>query len=197
MVSVRPFRYPIWVGLDRSSVTNPSLKTPASTALLVELGPTAITLTSCGHPPAILVTSRGAATYLDVPAGLPLGLGDDFQQAAIAWGSGDRLLLYTDGLSEARDRHGEFLPLLDIVPQLAAGTPEEALDTLLDELRGHVPRAHLGDDLAVLLLERKRDAAPAINPETHMESTHSQPLAPGTSELGVFRLAATTSPRRP
>jgi hypothetical protein len=68
---------------------------------------------------------------------------------------------------------------------------------LLDELRGHVRRAHLGDDLAVLLLERKRDAAPAINPETHMESTHSQPLAPGTSELGVFRLAATTSPRRP
>jgi hypothetical protein len=110
MVSVRRFRYPIWVGLDRSSVTNPSLKTPASTALLVELGPTAITLTSCGHPPAILVTSRGAATYLDVPAGLPLGLGDDFQQAGIAWGSGDRLLLYTDGLSEARDRHGEFLP---------------------------------------------------------------------------------------
>ena len=165
-----------------------------ATALLVELGPTAITLTSCGHPPAILVTSRGTATYLDVPAGLPLGIGDDFQQATIAWEPGDRLLLYTDGLSEARDRHGKFLPLLDIAPRLAAGTPEEALDTLLEEVRGHVPHAHLGDDLAVLLLERKRDAAPSARPETHTEPNEA--LAPNTPELGVSRLAATT-PARP
>ena len=33
MVSARPFMYPICVGLDRSSATNPSLKTPASTVI--------------------------------------------------------------------------------------------------------------------------------------------------------------------
>ncbi len=149
-----------------------------ATALLVELGPTSITLTSCGHPPAILVTSRGEATYLDVPPGLPLGIGDDFQQVTIPWEPGDRLLLYTDGLSEARDGKGEFLPLLDIAPKLASGTPEQALDTLLDEVRRHVPRAHLGDDLAVLLLERDLGPAAAVDAAMHSETTGTQFLAP-------------------
>lgn len=124
-----------------------------ATALLVELSPGAATFTSCGHPPAILVTSDGKATFVDVPEGLPLGIGDDVGEASIAWEPGDRLLLYTDGLSEARNRHGEFLPLLDLAPKLATGTPEHALDTLLNDVRRHVPNGELGDDLAVLLLE--------------------------------------------
>ena len=33
MVSAKPFMYPICVGLDNSSATNPSLKTPASTVI--------------------------------------------------------------------------------------------------------------------------------------------------------------------
>ncbi len=147
-----------------------------ATALLVELGRTSVTLTSCGHPPAVLVTSRGKATYVDIPAGLPLGIGDDFQQTTIAWQPGDRLLLYTDGFSEARDRKGAFLPLLDIAPQLAAGTPEHALDTLLDAVRGHVPRGHLGDDLAALLLERKADATAVDVVATTTRVTGPQPI---------------------
>ncbi len=131
------------------------------TALLLDLTrQDTITLTSCGHPPAILVRADGEATFLEPPAGLPLGVGDAAEDSSFPWRSGDRVLLYTDGLSEARDVDGEFLLLLDLAPTLAVGNVEDALDNLLDQVRAHVPDGALGDDLAVLLLENT--AVPAV-----------------------------------
>jgi len=124
-----------------------------ATALLVECSPERITLTSAGHPPAILIRRDGAVRFLEVPAGLPLGIGDDFTETTVAWGTGDRLLLYTDGLSEARNADGEFLQVLDACARLGSGTIEDALAALLDKVRRHVPDGKLGDDLAVVMLE--------------------------------------------
>ncbi len=66
---------------------------------------------------------------------------------------GDRLLLYTDGLSEARDERGEYLPLLQLAPLLRESSVEDALDGILAKVREHVPDGQLTDDLAALLLE--------------------------------------------
>ncbi|HET6699375.1 MAG TPA: PP2C family protein-serine/threonine phosphatase [Nocardioidaceae bacterium] len=125
------------------------------TAVLVDTtDPAALTLVSCGHPQPILVDEQGSATYLDLPAGLPLGLGDHYESVTVPWPVGERLLLYTDGLSEARDRRGEFLSLLSLEPQLTDHSVDEALDAVLTTVRRHVPGGHLNDDLAVVLLER-------------------------------------------
>jgi len=132
------------------------------TALLLDLtSRDTITVASCGHPPAILVRSDGNATYLETPAGLPLGVGSATEQRSYPWAPGDRLLLYTDGLSEARDAQGEFLSLLDLGPILANGDVDEALDSLLARVRAHVARGALDDDLAVLLLENAGVREPA------------------------------------
>ena len=90
----------------------------------------------------------------EVAQGLPLGTGlpATFTTTELAWGPGDRVLLYTDGLSEARDERGEFLDLTTL--GAALGEPD-ALDGVLDAVHQHVHGGTLGDDLAVVLLERQ------------------------------------------
>jgi phosphoserine phosphatase RsbU/P len=126
------------------------------TAVLVDTtDPGCLTLVSAGHLPPMLVHPDGTAEFLLDPAGggLPLGLGHRYACHTVRWQPGDRLLLYTDGLSEARDADGEFLDLLTLAPLLADEPLDGALDRVLDAVVAHVVDGELGDDLAMVLLE--------------------------------------------
>ncbi|MGN6131798.1 MAG: PP2C family protein-serine/threonine phosphatase [Nocardioidaceae bacterium] len=128
-----------------------------ATALLLDTSDRGrLVLVSCGHPPPLLVHPDGTGTLLEAPAGLPLGLADDVYECRTAeWHPGDRLLMYTDGLSEARDGDGEFLSVPDLAPLITHGTVEEAVAAVLQAVQHHVPGGRLGDDLAVILLENE------------------------------------------
>ena len=156
-----------------------------ATALLVDLSADGqIRVVSCGHPAAVLLGRDGAA-HVEAPPGLPLGLGREYDEHVVSWAPGDRLLLYTDGLSEARNASGEFLAPLDLAPVLGKGDVEEALDAVLQAVRHHVVTDELGDDLAVLLVENSSQTqhSPefAVSRETRSASRPSSPvrLVPG------------------
>ena len=136
-----------------------------ATALLVESRePGRLTVVRCGHPAPILVTRDGTVTHLDTPTGLPLGLGAGYVAAEVAWQPGDRILLYTDGLSEARARTGDFVPLAAVAQRVQDGALEVAVDRLLDDVRRQVPGGRLDDDLAVVLLEHAAVPATPARP---------------------------------
>jgi anti-sigma regulatory factor (Ser/Thr protein kinase) len=60
-------------------------------------------LARAGHPLPALVTPDGTASFLDLPAGPPLGLGGlPFESSEIELPAGSVLALYTDGLIESR-----------------------------------------------------------------------------------------------
>jgi phosphoserine phosphatase RsbU/P len=112
----------------------------------------------CGHPaPLKLVAGRQPE-----PVGLhespPLGLGVAPKIEAATLEPGERLLLFTDGLIEARSSDGRFFDLRTEAAALAPrGTSSvDALDADLSRLLGRV-RLHVGgvvqDDLAVLLVQ--------------------------------------------
>jgi serine phosphatase RsbU (regulator of sigma subunit) len=65
---------------------------------------------------------------------------------------GDRLLLFTDGVLEARDPQRQFVDLQQLVQPLRTGPLDLALDAVLAELRQAVG-GDLGDDLAMLVAE--------------------------------------------
>lgn len=128
------------------------------TALLIELpdDERAIRAINCGHPaPLLKHNSRITALHPSQPApplGLAGGRPDDYQVDTFSFGSGDTLLLYTDGLIEARDTNGRFYPLLDRAPTWAWQCPGGLLQHVSQDLDIHTGK-NLGDDLAMVAIQ--------------------------------------------
>jgi GAF domain-containing protein len=123
------------------------------TALLAEISDDgAFTLVACGHPPALRV-SRDGSTPIDAPDALPLGLGSAPSKVSGRLAPGERLLLYTDGLVEARDPARRFADVHDLVaPLRTASDLGTGLDEVLDSVQAWTDSG-LGDDLALLAVE--------------------------------------------
>jgi serine phosphatase RsbU (regulator of sigma subunit) len=122
------------------------------TAIVGEFHGDRVTLANCGHhPPLLVVGSDVTAADTGEPA-LPLGLGARPVLTEHPWPVGARVLFYTDGLIETRDRSGEFFPLDDYTAELGQGTVEEALDRLVDRLLAWGGQ-RMSDDLALVLAE--------------------------------------------
>jgi sigma-B regulation protein RsbU (phosphoserine phosphatase) len=139
------------------------------TALFAEFDPRGwLELVTCGHPPPLRLTADGDLQAL-TPAtyATPLGLHPDIRPSTFSVGAGDRLLFYTDGLLEARDRAGRYFRLEDSLDALRRTDLEAAADELLDRLLAHTGR-RLDDDVAVLLLEA---TSPPARPEDELSAT--------------------------
>jgi serine phosphatase RsbU (regulator of sigma subunit) len=155
------------------------------TALLAEIDPDRgkLTILNCGHPPPILISpADGEVTVLEVRAPAPplglLTLGSDAGAKQVyTFKPNDQLLLYTDGVTEARDASREFYPLDERVKALAPQAQprltktgklraNSAAPTLLDLVRDDLLR-YVGappDDDAALLLVRAPAAWPGVRP---------------------------------
>lgn len=113
-----------------------------------------------GHPPPLLL-HRGAVEALDSGCPEPpLGLGEFLGTSGMlvekyAFIPGDRLLLYTDGLLEARDAARNFFDLPAHLAPLADDSPQDILDRLLASLVRHT-QGRLADDAAMVAIERAR-----------------------------------------
>jgi serine phosphatase RsbU (regulator of sigma subunit) len=122
---------------------------------------------NCGHPQPYLLGSRPRQLPLGDPLP-PLGLlepgGAVPAPTCGRIAAGEGLLLYTDGMQDARDRAGRFFPLPDTLTRATAPTPLSGPDVALG-LRTAVQRhtgGLLADDMAVLVLVR--DAARIPHP---------------------------------
>ncbi len=122
------------------------------TAVLVEERGGTLTIVNCGHPPPLLLR-RGEVITLEPPAPAPpLGFVPAARPRVERLEPGDRLLLFTDGLGEAR-RDGEFFPTADRAWRLLGhGTVGDGLASLETALVEWV-YGRLDDDIALVLLE--------------------------------------------
>ncbi|MER5312824.1 SpoIIE family protein phosphatase [Streptomyces sp. NPDC002773] len=107
-----------------------------------------------GHPPPAVATPDGTIRFLDGPPGTPLGTGaHDFGTEEVSLPAGGLLVLYTDGLIEARDRD-----LDEGMRQLAQALHhlDRPLDTLCDEVLDQLLAGPAQDDVAMLLARTTR-----------------------------------------
>ncbi|GAB2745839.1 hypothetical protein GCM10027072_47580 [Streptomyces bullii] len=115
----------------------------------------ACSLARSGHPEPALVLPDGTVEYVPVPASPPLGLGggEPFETAELTLPEGSRLVLYTDGLIEDRERGIDAgLKALREALSHPGRTAEETCQDVMDAL---LP-AHPGDDIALLVARTHR-----------------------------------------
>ncbi|MFF7725366.1 PP2C family protein-serine/threonine phosphatase [Streptomyces sp. NPDC008001] len=125
------------------------------TALLVEIPREGghLRILSCGHPPPLLLGGEGLRV-LEPSAPSPLLnlaelFGDCYSTDTFDFAPGDHLLLYTDGVTEARNREGVFFPLVEWMQRQSPKRPRELLDALHRDLLRYSTEG-LDDDIAAL-----------------------------------------------
>ncbi|WP_329171471.1 PP2C family protein-serine/threonine phosphatase [Streptomyces sp. NBC_01477] len=126
-----------------------------ATALLAQIpyGGGEAALVNCGHPAPILMRGTDIRALEPSAASPPLNMagliGGDYTLDAVPLDPGDQLLLYTDGVTETRDRSGTFFPLLAWLRGQDAVGPRRLLDLLHDQLLDF-SGGGLDDDIAAL-----------------------------------------------
>jgi PAS domain S-box-containing protein len=127
-------------------------------------------LARAGHPPPAVLTPGGAAEFLDLPAGPPLGLGGlPFEETEVELPEGSLLVLYTDGMIESRQRDLDIgltamRKVLSEVHLQPDGPPHDApaLETICDSLIEALLPDQAEDDAALLIARTRALAADQI-----------------------------------
>jgi serine phosphatase RsbU (regulator of sigma subunit) len=106
-----------------------------------------------GHPPPVLLVPGKRAQVLDLPAGLPLGLGEtSFEEIRFALPPGAVLAIYTDGLVESRARAiDDGMAELCHALESAFAVENAALDAACESVAERLSK-HGEDDITLVLV---------------------------------------------
>nr|QIY66966.1 SpoIIE family protein phosphatase [Streptomyces sp. RPA4-2] len=157
---------------------------------------------NCGHAPPLLVRASGSVeavepTHPAPPLGLRALSGELPSLQVLPFADGDQLLLYTDGVTEARNHDREFYPLAEGLARHVCEEPARTLDALHDELLTYVG-GRLHDDAALLLLRkpaapRTATAGPAASGPIASATAASGPVASASAASGPVASASVAS----
>lgn len=119
-----------------------------------------LTYANAGHPVPYRISQRGSVEPLGAVTGPILGILDEreFETQEETIEAGDRLVLFTDGITEARNPCGEFfggVQLAAALAQHAALGLEEFCEALASSVRGF-QSGRPQDDATILALQRRR-----------------------------------------
>lgn len=116
-----------------------------------------ITYSSAGHEPPVVIDGEGETSELDI-GGIPLGVMSDFNfsESSRSIRPGERIVMVTDGITEARAAGAHLFHkegILRILTSNRTAAPDELAQRILDAARAHA-EGQLQDDAAIVVVER-------------------------------------------
>lgn len=111
-----------------------------------------------GHNPPAIIKRNGNPEYIDLESGTPLGLFPDAQytESTMNLKKGERLVIYTDGITEAFNSQKEEFSeerLLKILKDGDSSSIESLSKSVLDEVKLFAGKEPQSDDITLLILE--------------------------------------------
>lgn len=118
-----------------------------------------VLLANAGHnPPMLWKQAQRTVTEVEIPANLPFGLmGDtDFEITHLRIEQGDKLVVYTDGLTERRNRNGQEFSIerfRALIAEKGDASPHELVDHVMKATEEFSENTPADDDQAILVVE--------------------------------------------
>lgn len=156
---------------------------------------------NAGHNPPLFKHGDGEYEYMRVRAGLVLaGMeGIRYRQSSVQLSRGDRIFLYTDGVTEAESQNHIFYGeerLCDVLRGLTESAPEETVAAVDSDVRRFAEGAEQVDDITMMCLEYTGNGSelictvPAEREQLYrvLEFTEAQAKEAGASRKETDRL---------
>ncbi|MCX8069861.1 MAG: SpoIIE family protein phosphatase, partial [Thermodesulfovibrionales bacterium] len=111
-----------------------------------------------GHIPPVLIKSDGSVSFIEMPEGLIVGILNDcdFQSARIMLQPKDKLIVYTDGVTEAMNSANELYGsdrLLNIASRLSKKDIQTTCSEIMEDIIFFSDNAPQSDDITILCIE--------------------------------------------
>jgi sigma-B regulation protein RsbU (phosphoserine phosphatase) len=122
-----------------------------SVYMIIDLASGVAEISSAGHPPFLWI-GGDEVKVMSVPSGPPLGIvPTDYPSSSISLSSGDRLVLFTDGVFDAKDTGGRRIGFDNIVAFIKKHKSEpDLVNRLLAYINEFVQEADSADDITVV-----------------------------------------------
>ena len=125
-----------------------------ATYILLDLKHNRMTVSNAGHLSMLFQKNYGKVTEIGLASGAPLGIiaNTRYEQEEVDLDSGDRVLLYTDGVTESQNARGVQLGLKKLIRLMAKDKcgPEQFLKNLENEIKEMTGKAPQFDDTTLL-----------------------------------------------
>ncbi|MCH8156951.1 MAG: SpoIIE family protein phosphatase [Nitrospinae bacterium] len=127
--------------------------------LLLDLKHRKIQIANAGHHPALLCNSAKQVREIGVDSGTPLGVlpNVEYRCEEVALEPGDRILIYTDGVTEPKNTQDEQFGLERLQALLVSenGSPQAFIEKLEQAIQKHIGQAPQFDDLTCLAIQTR------------------------------------------
>ncbi|OFY38402.1 MAG: hypothetical protein A2X18_02725 [Bacteroidetes bacterium GWF2_40_14] len=113
--------------------------------------------TNAGHNPPVIIKKNKEAVMFDKTKFIPVGLFEDFDygQSSIQLEPGDKIFLYTDGVSEAENSESELFgdgTIMDIIGRNVTAPPRELIHKMEEGISAHVNGFAQSDDITMMTI---------------------------------------------
>ncbi|MHB8137262.1 MAG: PP2C family protein-serine/threonine phosphatase [Smithellaceae bacterium] len=134
-----------------------------------------VTYINAGHNPPVIVKADGSASFLSVPANVPLGVMDNmnYEEKKLHLEQGDTLVLYTDGVTEAMNRRKDFFTesrLIDVLQGNSETSARGVVEKTISAVHHFAAGASPADDITLLVLRMEPSSGSGAEMQKSLEN---------------------------